>query len=261
MKSIRPMSRSWTRTSGRMPVRPPTAGTSSHPGRPASKPQPRRARCAGPQPRRRSQRSSARRRRRDAAEDRRDGRPRRPESGSPRSGQTDQLQLCVPSPQLAARIANGIADSFIDSGLQRRYEASAYARNFLQQQIAKTRGDLEKSERELVAYAQAEGIINTATGEPGSSGGDASSLQGESLYQLEQGLADATARRVSGRGAYRQAQLGGLCRRRAGHERPAPEPRHTRSRISGKTHADEARSSGHAQPALAHRRTRPADRP
>ena len=48
---------------------------------------------------------------------------------------------------MAAQVANGIADSFINSTLQRRYEASAYARNFLEQQIAKTRGDLESSER------------------------------------------------------------------------------------------------------------------
>jgi capsular exopolysaccharide synthesis family protein len=127
----------------------------------------------------------------------------------PESGQLVSYSYVSQSPQLAARIANGIADSFIDSGLQRRYDASAYARRFLQQQIAKTRGDLEKSERELVAYAQAEGIINTATGEPGSSGSDASSLQGESLISLNKALADATARRVLAEGNYRQAQLAG----------------------------------------------------
>ena len=60
-------------------------------------------------------------------------------------------------------IANGIADSFINTALQRRYEASAYARNFLERQINKTRGDLERSERSLVAYAQAQGIINTGS--------------------------------------------------------------------------------------------------
>jgi len=110
----------------------------------------------------------------------------------------------------AARIANGIADGFIDSSLQRRYDASAYARKFLQQQIAKTRAGLEKSERELVAYAQAEGIINTSTGEKGQPAGDASSLQGESLIALNKALADATARRVQAEGAYRNAQLAGV---------------------------------------------------
>ena len=127
----------------------------------------------------------------------------------PEDGQLIHYSYVSQSPQLAARIANGIADGFIESGLQRRYDASAYARRFLQQQIAKARGDLEKSERELVAYAQAEGIINTASNEPGSPGGDASSLQGESLVSLNKALADATARRVLAEGAYRQAQIAG----------------------------------------------------
>lgn len=127
----------------------------------------------------------------------------------PEEGQLINFSFVSTSPELAARIANGLADGFINSSLQRRYDASAYARRFLQQQIAKTRADLERSERDLVAYAQSEGIINTATGEPGQSTGDTSSLQGESLVALNKALADATARRVQAEGAYRQAQLAG----------------------------------------------------
>ena len=128
----------------------------------------------------------------------------------PEDGQLIKFSYVSESPELAERIANGLADGFINSSLQRRYDASAYARKFLQQQIAKTRADLEKSERQLVAYAQAEGIINTATGEPGQPAGDASSLQGESLIALNKALADATARRVQAEGAYRQARLAGV---------------------------------------------------
>lgn len=113
-----------------------------------------------------------------------------------------------PSPQLAAMIANGIADSFINSSLQRRYEASAYARNFLERQIAKTRTDLERSERAQVAYAQAQGIINTGSQE-GQTPGDTNSLQGESLLALNRALAEATARRVAAEGAYRQGRATG----------------------------------------------------
>ena len=127
----------------------------------------------------------------------------------PEDGQLISFSYVSPSAELAARIANGVADGFIDSSLQRRYDASAYARNFLQQQIAKTRADLERSERQLVAYAQAQGIINTSTGETGQPGGDASSLQGESLVALNKALADATARRVAAEGAYRSARLAG----------------------------------------------------
>lgn len=129
----------------------------------------------------------------------------------PEEGQVIRFSYDSSSPQLAAMIANGVADSFINSSLQRRYEASAYARNFLERQIAKTRGDLERSERSLVAYAQSQGIINVGGGTDGgggednkSGGGDAGSLQGESLITLNKALADATARRVAAEGAYRQ---------------------------------------------------------
>jgi capsular exopolysaccharide synthesis family protein len=122
----------------------------------------------------------------------------------PAEGQLIKFSYDSPSPQLAAMVANGIADSFINSALQRRYEASAYARNFLERQIAKTRGDLERSERALVAYAQQQGIINTAA-DGKQTGSDANSLQGESLVALNKSLADATARRVAAEGAYRQS--------------------------------------------------------
>ena len=128
---------------------------------------------------------------------------------APEEGQLIRFSYVSDSPEMAAKIANGVADGFIKNGLERRFEASAYARTFLQQQIAKTRAQLEKSERDLVTYAQAEGIINTSSGAPGTQPTDANSLQGESLVALNQALAEATARRVMAEGAYRQAQLAG----------------------------------------------------
>jgi capsular exopolysaccharide synthesis family protein len=126
---------------------------------------------------------------------------------APEEGQLVKFTFDSTSPPLASLIANGIADSFINTSLQRRYEASAYARNFLERQINKTRGDLERSERALVAYAQQEGIITTGTPADGKTNGnsDTNSLQGESLVQLNSALAAATARRVAAEGAYREA--------------------------------------------------------
>ena len=129
---------------------------------------------------------------------------------APETGQLIKFSYDSTSPQLAALVANGIADSFINTSLQRRYEASAYARNFLERQINKTRSDLEKSERAVVAYAQQQGIITTGSGGVGPdgkpiSGSDTNSLQGESLVQLNQALGAATARRVAAEGAYREA--------------------------------------------------------
>ncbi|HEU4704153.1 MAG TPA: polysaccharide biosynthesis tyrosine autokinase [Sphingomicrobium sp.] len=128
---------------------------------------------------------------------------------APEEGQLIKFNYVSESPQLAAEVANGIAENFISSGLQRRFEASTYARNFLQQQIAKTRRDLEKSEKQMVAYAQAQGIINTGGNQQGEAPNDAASLQGASLVALNTALAEATARRVQAEGAYRQARLTG----------------------------------------------------
>lgn len=127
----------------------------------------------------------------------------------PGEGQLIRFDYVSESPQRAAEIANAYATAFINSSLQRRYEASAYARSFLERQIAKTRTDLERSERQLVGYAQAQGIIDTSDAKEGSGAGDASSLQGQSLVALNEALAAATARRVAAEGAYRQARATG----------------------------------------------------
>lgn len=119
-------------------------------------------------------------------------------------GQLISFDFVWKNPNVAASVANAYADAFIDASLQRRYEASSYARNFLQRQIASTRRELEKSERDLVHYAQAQGIINTGTTDTALST-DASSPQGQSLIALNEALATATAQRVAAEGAYREA--------------------------------------------------------
>jgi capsular exopolysaccharide synthesis family protein len=124
----------------------------------------------------------------------------------PEEGQLIGISFIAESPSLAAQVVNGVADSFIRSNLERRYEASAFARSFLERQIAKTRADLERSERQLVAYAQSQGIINTGSA-AGASSGDVGSLQGASLVALNTALAEATSRRIAAEGAYRGAQM------------------------------------------------------
>jgi succinoglycan biosynthesis transport protein ExoP len=115
------------------------------------------------------------------------------------------LTYTSPSPALAAQVTQSFADNFINSKLQRRYESTSYARNFLEGQIGHLRGELENSERQLVAYAQREGIINTASGDPAKSDGssDGNSLQGASLVAINQALAEAQTKRIAAEEAYR----------------------------------------------------------
>jgi capsular exopolysaccharide synthesis family protein len=123
-------------------------------------------------------------------------------------GELIRFGFIWPDPEMTSNVANAYADAFINTSLQRRYEASAYARNFLQKQIAKTRSELEKSERQLVQYAQQQGIIDTSSGTDRAT--DAASPQGQSLVALNQALADATAKRVAAEGAYREALSAGV---------------------------------------------------
>jgi capsular exopolysaccharide synthesis family protein len=118
-----------------------------------------------------------------------------------------RIAYASPNPQLAAQITNSFADNFINANLERRYEASSYARSFLERQIANVKRDLERSERQFVAYAQQQGIINLGGGQAGE-GGDAASLQGASLSALNSALAQAQTRRISAEQAYRQSNAG-----------------------------------------------------
>jgi capsular exopolysaccharide synthesis family protein len=120
-----------------------------------------------------------------------------------------RLNYISPSPELAARIANSFADNFINSNIERRYDATRYARTFLERQLAKVKGELETSERQLVQYAQQQGILSLGTNDPNKPAGDANSLQGASLLALNQALADAQSRRISAEEAYRsEARVG-----------------------------------------------------
>jgi len=118
-----------------------------------------------------------------------------------------RISFVSANPSLAAQITNSYADNFINSNLERRYEASSYARQFLERQIARLKTDLEASERQLVTYAQRQGLITTASvGKDGASTGDTNSLEGASLVALNTALADAQSRRIAAEQRYRQAQ-------------------------------------------------------
>ncbi len=110
-------------------------------------------------------------------------------------------------PQLTARIADAYADNFIQSNLERRFEATSYARNFLEQRLATIRNRLEETERQLVAYAQAQGIVtlnvDSGTGEGGRS---EQSLDAASLVALNNALNEARAERIAAEQTLRQAQ-------------------------------------------------------
>jgi capsular exopolysaccharide synthesis family protein len=111
-----------------------------------------------------------------------------------------------PNPVVAARIANGFAENFIQSNLDRKFESSSYARTFLEERIAQTKERLESAERQLVAYAANQQIINV--GEPSegaASGGATESLTSNNLVALNSALARTRAERVAAEERWRSA--------------------------------------------------------
>ncbi|SFR98880.1 GumC family protein [Sphingomonas jatrophae] len=118
-----------------------------------------------------------------------------------------------PDPARSARIINAYAQGFIDSTLERRYNATAFARQFLQSRLDATRAKLEASERALVAYARSQNILSLGAGSvtAGNAGGASSSAQdslsAQSLVSYNEALAAATRDRIAAEQAYRQAPL------------------------------------------------------
>ena len=65
-----------------------------------------------------------------------------------------------PNARMAADAANTLAKAFIEMNLERRMDASSYAKKFLEERMLQMRARLEESEKELVKYAREERIIN-----------------------------------------------------------------------------------------------------
>lgn len=96
-------------------------------------------------------------------------------------------------PQLSQRIVNTWTDGFIASNLDRRFEASAYARRYLEDRLGQLRGKLEESERQVVQYAASQRIVNIPAG---GEGGGEKSIVGDDLARLNAELTSAVADRV-----------------------------------------------------------------
>jgi len=111
-----------------------------------------------------------------------------------------------PDPVVAARVANGFAENYIQANLDRKYESSSYAREFLEERIAQTKSRLEDAERQLVAYATNQEIINVGeTAEGGAAGGAGQSLTSNNLVALNNSLAAVRAERVAAEERWRSA--------------------------------------------------------
>ena len=113
-----------------------------------------------------------------------------------------RITFSSPSAAVSARMANAIAENFIEANLARKFDASLYVREFLEEQIAETKARLEDTERQLVAYAGDQQIITLSDADTGAG----QSLVSTSLGTLNEALGTARVNRIAAEERWRQAQ-------------------------------------------------------
>lgn len=101
------------------------------------------------------------------------------------------------SPALAQKIANGYAEAYIADNLDRRFDATSYARKFLEDRLQQLKVRLEESERQAVKYAEEQGIINLD--------GD-KNLAATDLEDVNSKLAEAKSQRMKAELLWQRAQ-------------------------------------------------------
>ncbi|HET8613743.1 MAG TPA: polysaccharide biosynthesis tyrosine autokinase [Sphingomonas sp.] len=131
----------------------------------------------------------------------------------PRDSRIAQIHFVSPDPVLAARVANSFAKNFITANLQRKYDTTSYARNFLEDRLRDTRERLQESETAAIQYARSAGLIDASNAaQPSATGGDNGaptgprSLTVASLVQLSSAYNDAVAARIAAQQHWEQAQ-------------------------------------------------------
>ena len=96
-------------------------------------------------------------------------------------------------PALAARIANAWVQTYISTNLERRMDASSYAKTFLEQQLAKTKERLEESELQLNRYTREKQIVNVD---------EKTNLNGQNFAEFSTALARAQQERIKAEANY-----------------------------------------------------------
>ena len=103
------------------------------------------------------------------------------------------------SPVFAAKMADSIAETFVNWTLDRKLEATRNAREFLQRQLAEVKGDLEKSEEALHKFSVDNNIVSL----------DASqNLIYHQLEKLNDSLAQTAAERTAKESLYKSVESG-----------------------------------------------------
>ena len=108
-----------------------------------------------------------------------------------------KVNIDHPDPAMSQKIANGYAEVFIANNLDRRFEATSYARKFLEERLQQLKVKLEESEKQLVKYAEDQGIIRFD---------DNKNLSASDMEVTNSKLAESRSERIKKELLWKQAQ-------------------------------------------------------
>ena len=98
--------------------------------------------------------------------------------------------------QLAAQVANTMANSFIDSDLDVRFQMTQRASAWIEERMVGVREKLDASEKQLQAYRDQAGIVDVKS--------DSQSGAGKQIEEVTQKLVETRLRRAEAENAYNQ---------------------------------------------------------
>ena len=108
-----------------------------------------------------------------------------------------RLHFDSTDPFFAAKAVNTLAQAFININLERRFEASAYAKTFLEEKLLQTKAKLEDSERELVRFSRELEIVNLD---------EKQNIYAQNLQEFSTAAAKAEQERIRAEAVMMQAQ-------------------------------------------------------
>ena len=114
-----------------------------------------------------------------------------------------------PDPAFSARVANAWGENFIQTNLERKVQATSYGRNLLERQLGLQKERLDDSQRQLVAYASQQQIINLPAQATNGTTTSERSIVADDLASLNTALSEAIAARIQAQARHEQAGHGG----------------------------------------------------
>jgi len=115
-----------------------------------------------------------------------------------RNSRLVRLHFDSPDPVFSQRAANALAEAYIASNLERRFDSSTYAKTYLEDRLEELKLKLEESERQLVTFAQQEQIVGT--------GENSGNLSEQNLGSINTALSQVRTERIRAESRWRQAQ-------------------------------------------------------